>query len=270
MKTMTKRFGVAALLVAVLLSMTACGAAEPADDQATPSATQPTDGNSAPDSQMATPLFFDGTKYTGTEEAPYEYAPGDYSIARKYALKGTPDFEIPTEMSLDGTPITFMHTTVKELLSKGWTLETGTKAGDTVSATSICKAVVKTTSGKYAMVYAGTADKAAATFENCVITDVNVSYDATKALYYNGETDGADFALSSALKRTSVAADVVSKLGNPTNITITEWYKNDQHVESTITISYDEYQSANGVGATFEFLVNAQTSTMKSVRVTVR
>lgn len=239
------------LTLVIILALSACGS-----DNSTATS------GKKDESMNISDVFFNKDNYTVENEEP-QVSGSTRNTTAKYTLKEKDSLNFTNKIYVESNLITFKSTKISDLILNGWTLENTNKASLSLDAKQYTNTLAKNSNGKYAMFYALNPNNTATVFSNCIINKLEINT-GSYAVYYNA-TQAASFDYE-GITASSTAADVVTKLGQPKEISVKDYFENNNYTKSTIKVYFEGNDpEGNSVNITFNFEDDGKTCKMTSV-----
>ena len=240
------------LILSIVLCLGACGDAS-TDESTTVAPTtsasaDKADENTEAEELKGMALFFDADRYTAQKGEKTDVGDGTFSVNTSYALISKSELQFPKDIVLDGTDITLGVTKVDELLDMGWRMYSDISDDSTVNANSYAIFYIANSKNTVCISALNDSDSPASVYD-CPVESVSF-----KAQNVEFDCNG--------LNSTSSPADVVSTLGEPTSIRITDYFDGEgKLVKSNVFITY-YYE---GFEADFFFYYNGTVTEARDV-----
>lgn len=163
---------------------------------------------------------------------------GETTIVKRYDIKQSKTTVIPDKITSGSTEIVFMNTTLRDVMSNGWTLASKTDLNKAVKAGRPTAVLLKNAEDKILRFNAINNTSSLVAVADCVVTEVAVVKSAKMDYAW------ASFMLGDKVGTESTYNDVVSGLGTPMAINVKEFYQKDTYVKCQVALLY-EYKVGN-------------------------
>lgn len=163
---------------------------------------------------------------------------GETIIAKRYDIKQSKTTVIPDKITSGSTEIVFMNTTLRDVMSNGWTVVSKTDVNKAVKAGRPAAVMLKNAEGKTLKFSAINNTSSLVSVADCVVTEVAV----IKSMEH--DYAWASFMLGDKVGTESTYNDIVSGLGTPMAINVKEFYQKDTYVKCEASLLY-EYKAGN-------------------------